>query len=267
MSFQTLLLSIESGVATLTLNLPRTRNAFSTELLRELRTALAELAANPQVRALILTGAGAGFCAGADLGAELPSDPHAAAEASADMLRDVINPLALDLRTAPFPVIAAVNGAAAGAGASFALAADVVIAARSAYFLFPFMPRLGIVPDMGATWHLVRRLGPARAMSLSLIGERLPAQKAEDWGLIWRCVEDAMLMTEARALAVRLARGPAHAALELRAAFDAATQHDFPAQLEYETLRQRELLARPEFGEGVRAFLEKREPDFPPAAR
>lgn len=263
MSFETLLLSIDQGVALITLNLPKTRNAFNKALLRDLHAALDAVAADTQVRALILTGAGAGFCAGADLGGGFSSDPRARADAGADNLRDRINPVAVKIRALPFPVISAVNGSAAGAGASLALAADVVIAARSAFFLFPFMPKLGILPDLGATWHLQQRLGPARAMALFLIGDRLPAEKAAEWGLIWRCVDDAALMDEARALATQLAKTPAHAAPELRAALDAAQRQGFEAQLDYECVRQRELLASAEFSEGVAAFVGKREPNFP----
>lgn len=263
-SYQTLLLDVSQGIATLTLNRPAARNAFSAELLRELRAALAHLGGQRDVRALVLTGSGAGFCAGADLSAQTGGDRHARAQAGADSQRDWINPIVTDLQALPFPTVAAVNGGAAGAGASLALACDVVLAARSAFFLFPFMPRLGIVPDMGATYFLPRMLGSARAMALSLIGERLPAATAAEWGLIWRCVDDAALADEARALAQRLAQAPAHAAPELRRAWTMSARQDLQAQLDYEEARQRELLATPEFEEGVRAFLEKREPRFPP---
>ena len=266
MSFQYLLLSQDRDVATIRLNRPQQRNSFSTELLQELRAALAQLGADPEVRALILTGNGASFCAGADLSASRSGDAAERAKAGADQLRDVINPIVTDIEQLPFPVICAINGSAAGAGASLALAGDIVLAARSAFFLFPFMPKLGILPDMGATWHLLHRLGGARAMALSLIGDRLPAQTAADWGLIWRCVEDAELMTTAEALAAQLAAGPSHAALELRAVFRAAAANDLSAQLDYEHDRQRELLARAEFSEGVAAFMQKREPRFPPRA-
>lgn len=264
MTYQTLLLDVESGVATLTLNRPAARNAFSPQLMQELRVALADLAARKEVRALLLTGRGASFCAGADLSLQTDGDRHARAKEGSRQQREWINPIVTDLHALPFPTIAAMNGSAAGAGASLALACDVVLAARSSFFLFPFMPRLGIVPDMGATWFLPRLLGPARAMALSLIGDRLPAAQAAEWGLIWRCVDDAALMEEARALATRVSRGPAHSALELRRAFKAAGEKDLAAQLDYEADRQAELLATVEFEEGVLSFLEKREPRFPP---
>lgn len=264
MTYQNLLLDVADGVATLSLNRPASRNAFNPDLLRELRAALAEVAARRDIRCLLLTGKGASFCAGADLALQVGGDRQAIARAGAQQQRDWINTIVTDLGALPFPSIAAVNGSAAGAGASLALACDVVIAARSSFFLFPFMPRLGIVPDMGATWFLPRLIGKARAMALSLIGDRLPAEQAAEWGLVWRCVDDATLMDEARALAGRLARGPAHAAPELRRAFEVAEDHDLVAQLDYEAQRQSELLARDEFDEGVRSFLEKREPRFPP---
>lgn len=263
MSFETVLLNIRQGVALITLNLPKTRNAFNKALLRDLHAALDQIGADPEVRALILTGAGAGFCGGADLSGGFSGDARARANASADNLRDTINPLALKIAALPFPVISAVNGAAAGAGASLALAADVVLAARSAFFLFPFMPKLGILPDLGATWHLQQRLGPARAMALFLIGDRLPAEKAAEWGLIWRCVEDTDLMNEAFALASQLSKAPAHAAPELRAALKAAQRNDLSTQLDYECQRQRDLLATADFIEGVAAFMGKRQPVFP----
>ena len=268
MSYQNLLLHTDAatGVATLTLNRPAARNSFSADLLREIRAALAEVAGQRAARALLLTGNGASFCAGADLSGQTGGTREQIASAGADSQRDWINPIVIDLQSLPFPTVAAVNGSAAGAGASLALACDVVIAARSAFFLFPFMPRLGIVPDMGATWFLPRLLGSARAMALSLMGDRLPAPQAADWGLIWRCVEDAALMDQAQALAQRVAKAPAHAALELRRAFAASAARDLPGQLDYEVERQRELLARAEFEEGVRSFLEKREPQFPPRA-
>ncbi|MGQ0530077.1 MAG: enoyl-CoA hydratase-related protein [Panacagrimonas sp.] len=176
MSFETVLLSVQQGVALITLNLPKTRNAFNKALLRDLYAALDQIGADLQVRALILTGAG--FCSGADLSGGFSSDARARADAGADHLRDTINPLALKIGALPFPVTSAVNGAAAGAGASLALAADVMLAARSAFFLFPFVPKLGILSDLGATWHLQQRLGAARAMALFLIGDRLAADKA-----------------------------------------------------------------------------------------
>jgi 2-(1,2-epoxy-1,2-dihydrophenyl)acetyl-CoA isomerase len=145
---------------------------------------------------------------------------------------------------------------------SIALSADIVLAAHSAFFLAPFLPRLGILPDLGASWFLPHLAGRARALGMMLLGERLPAEQACAWGLIWSCVDDVLLQQEAFSVAQRLARAPAHAALEARQALAAADGNDLAAQLAYEVQRQRELLDRPEFAEGVRAFFDKREPDF-----
>ncbi len=183
-------------------------------------------------------------------------------EMGASMMERLSNPMIIGLQSLPIPVVAAVNGAAAGAGASIALAADVVVAGRTAYFLATFLPRLGIVPDMGATWFMPRNVGRARALGMVLLGERLPATQAQEWGLIWSCVDDAALMDEAMTIAQRLAKGPAHAALEARRAFDAADHNGLAGQLDYEKERQRDLLDRPTFKEGVAAFIGKREPDF-----
>lgn len=255
-------LDITDGIARLTLNRPQTLNAFAPGLLQDLHAALASLATRQDVGAMVLTGAGKGFCAGADLSVSSGATLAERAEAGAEQLRVVINPLVQALQRLPFPVVAAVNGPAAGAGASLALGADIVLAARSAYFLFPFMPRLGILPDLGATWHLLRRLGPARAMAVALTGERVASETAERWGLIWRCVDDAQLASESDALARLLAQTPRHAAPELRAAFRAADANDLEQQLDFEYQRQRDLLGRAEFDEGVQAFLQKRAPRF-----
>jgi 2-(1,2-epoxy-1,2-dihydrophenyl)acetyl-CoA isomerase len=181
---------------------------------------------------------------------------------TADAMAELSNPLIEELRALPIPVVCALNGATAGAGVGLALASDLVVAARSAYLYLPFLPRLGIVPDLGTTWFLERLTGRGRAMGLALLGERLSAEDAVRWGLAWACVDDTALPTEALTLARRLARLPAGAALEARRAFDAAAGNTLAAQLAYEAQRQRELIDRPEFAEGVSAFMEKREPTF-----
>jgi 2-(1,2-epoxy-1,2-dihydrophenyl)acetyl-CoA isomerase len=173
------------------------------------------------------------------------------------------NRLIEDLRSLPFPVVAVVNGPCAGAGVGLALAADIVLAARSSYFFLSFMPRLGIVPDLGSTWFLERFVGRPRAVAMSLLGERISGEQAAQWGLVWACVDDAQLQAQALATAQRLAALPAHAATEIRQVFDHAARQDLSAQLRHEAERQRELIDRPEFREGVKAFLEKREPKFP----
>lgn len=252
----------DGGVAIVRLDLPERLNPLTVPLQQALRTCLARLRADPGVRALVLTGAGRAFCVGADLASMDAGAPGSLGQRTADAMEALSNPLIEDLRDLPFPVLCAVNGAAAGAGVGLALAADVVLAARSAYFYLPFMPRLGIVPDLGTTWFLERLVGRTRAIGMALLGERLPAEQAAQWGLVWACVDDAELGAQALAMAHRLARLPAHAAREIRAASESAAQQPLSAQLRYEAQRQRELLDRPEFAEGVRAFLEKREPDF-----
>lgn len=196
-------LSLAEGVAVLALNDPDTMNALSIPLQQELRHAIATVRENRSVRALLLIGTDRAFCSGADLSSM--SGGGVAGESLGQnvgrMMRELSNPLILDLQALPVPVVAAVNGAAAGAGVSLALAADVVVAARSAYFLLTFLPRLGLVPDLGATWHLPRLVGRARAMALTLLGDRLSAEQAAEWGLIWACVDDEVLMDEAQALA------------------------------------------------------------------
>ncbi|CAB5708036.1 Probable enoyl-CoA hydratase echA8 [Delftia tsuruhatensis] len=232
----------------------------------QLRDLLAQVRADTGIRALVLTAEGRGFCAGADLTAMggAPADGRTLGEYTAERMEQLSNRLILDLQQLPVPVVCAVNGAAAGAGVGLALAADLTLVARSAYFYLPFLPRLGIVPDLGTTWFIERRLGRARAMGLALMGERLGARQAADWGLVWDCVDDAALRDAALSAARRLARLPAGAALEARRALDAAATHTLEQQLCYEAGRQRELVGGPDFVEGVQAFLQKREPAFAP---
>lgn len=263
MSYEHIHLAIEDSIAILTLDQPKTMNAMSVPLQKEVRNALASLKGDKGVKALIITGTGKAFCSGADLGSMSPdSDGPSLGTQVKNLMEELSNPLALELRDLPFPTVSAVNGAAAGAGASIALAADIVVAGNSAYFLFPFIPKLGILPDLGATWVLPRLIGRARAMAVSLMGERIYGPEAVDQGLIWKCVADDQLQTEVLAVARRLASGPNHAAPELRAAFDRADTATLARQLAYEADRQQELIDSPTFQEGVRAFLEKREPNF-----
>ncbi len=264
MNQDTVLLERDGPVAILRLNLPERLNSLALPLQERLRDLLAELAADPSVRALVLTGAGTAFCVGADLsGLQPPSDGRSLGEWTRDAMVALSNRLIEDLRSLPFPVVAAVNGPCAGAGVGLALAADIVLAARSSYFFLSFMPRLGIVPDLGSTWFLERFVGRPRAVAMSLLGERISGEQAAQWGLVWACVDDAQLQAQALATAQRLVALPAHAATEIRQVFDHAARQDLSAQLRHEAERQRELIDRPEFREGVKAFLEKREPKFP----
>ena len=260
----TVLWEAKDGVATLTLNLPAKLNPIALDLQHELRAALARVREDRGVRAVVLTGAGKAFCVGADLSAMRPPEANETlGDQTAKWMQSVSNPLIEELRALPVPVVCAVNGAAAGAGVGLALAGDVTIAAKSAYFYLSFLPKLGIVPDLGCTWIIPRLVGPARAMGMSLLDERLGAERAAQWGLIWACVEDDLLLLEAQQLAQRLARLPAHAVIEARRAFEASARHTLREQLHYESERPRELLNRPSFAEGVAAFLQKRAPEFP----
>jgi 2-(1,2-epoxy-1,2-dihydrophenyl)acetyl-CoA isomerase len=245
---------------------PTRMNALSHGLPQALRDALAQIRADRSVRAMVLTGVGRAFCVGADL-ADLPlavSDGEAPSRGNqvADDMLAITNPLILDVRSMPIPVVCALNGVAAGAGVGLALAADLCVAARSAYFYLPFMSKLGLVPDLGTTWWLERLCGRQRAMGLALLGDRLSAEQAAQFGLVWACLDDTGLTQRAGELALQLAKLPGHAAPELRRAFEAAANSNLAQQLDYEAGRQRELLDGAAFAEGVDAFLAKREPTF-----
>jgi 2-(1,2-epoxy-1,2-dihydrophenyl)acetyl-CoA isomerase len=259
------LISIQDSIATITFNDPNRLNPLSNELVKALADALTHVANNHNVRALILTGSGKGFCSGADLKGNLapPADGETIGSTLYDWMTESLNPIIKHLQNYPVPVLCALNGSASGAGMGLAMACDIIIAARSSYFYMPFMPSLGIVPDMGASWFLPRITGRARATALTLLGDRLPAEQAEQWGLIWRCVDDGDLATETMAIASRLAALPAHAAIETRRLMTASEANSLDQQLAYEAERQRELLDRPEFLEGVMAFMAKRKPQFP----
>ena len=257
MEQEPVLSATQGAVRTLTLNRPAALNSFTGEMHRHLLAALNAAADDATVRAVIVTGAGRGFCAGQDL-----SDPDmAAGEGGAPDVGAVIErhylPLALRLRTMPVPVLAAVNGVAAGAGANFALGCDIVIAARSAAFIQAFS-KIALIPDCGGTWLLPRLVGRARAMGLAMTGDKLPADEAQRIGLIWQCVDDAALMDSAMALATKLASMPSKALAETRRALDSAAMLDYPQALALEASMQRELGRAPDFAEGVAAFLAKR---------
>jgi 2-(1,2-epoxy-1,2-dihydrophenyl)acetyl-CoA isomerase len=246
MSYQTLLFEVSDGIARLTLNRPDRQNSFNVEMHREVRDALGRLAEDRQARVLVLSGAGRGFCAGQDLG---------------ESIDKYYKPLVLALRSLPMPVIAAINGVAAGAGANIALSCDLVIATRSASFIQSFS-KLGLVPDSGGTWLLPRLLGNARAMGLALLADKLSAEQAAQWGLIWRCVEDAEFKSTVDTLAQQLALAPTRGLARTKQAIYESWGRSFEQQLDQERDFQRELGQSQDYAEGVAAFTEKRNPKF-----
>jgi 2-(1,2-epoxy-1,2-dihydrophenyl)acetyl-CoA isomerase len=260
MSYQTILFEVAHGIARLTFNRPERLNSLNTTMLAEVHDALAAVRRDASARVLILTGAGRGFCAGQDLGDRVVA-PGAAPPDLGASIESGYKPLILGLRGLPLPVIAAVNGVAAGAGANIALACDLVLAARSAAFIQAFC-RIGLIPDSGGTWLLPRLAGHARALGLALLGEKLPAEQAERWGLIWRCVEDADLAAEVEALALQLAAAPTRGLARTKQAMLAGWSRSLEQQLDLERDYQRELGRSADYAEGVAAFMQKREPRF-----
>jgi 2-(1,2-epoxy-1,2-dihydrophenyl)acetyl-CoA isomerase len=251
MSFETLLYAVAGDVATVTLNRPDRMNSLSAAMRSELLDALSR--APREARAVVLTGAGRGFCAGQDLG-----DTGSIADLNLErVLREEYEPLLKLVYDCPVPVICAVNGAAAGAGANLALAADVVIAARSAVFIEAFA-RIGLIPDAGGTYWLPRLSGMARAMGMCLFAEPVPAERAAEWGLIWEVVDDDQLATRAAELARRLAKGPTVAYRLMKQALRASGSNDLETQLALEARLQGEAGRTRDFMEGVAAFMEKR---------
>lgn len=241
-------------------------NPLSVDLQQALLDACQAINADPSVRAVVLTGQGRTFCVGADLATMQtqgePGTSESVGNRIGDMMETLTNRVVLALQRLRVPVVSAVNGIATGAGVGLAFSADIVVSARSAFFQLPFMTRLGIVPDVGVSWFLQRLAGANRATALTLLGDRLEAERAAEWGLVWSCVDDEALMTTAMALAHKLTALPAHAALETRALYRSAMSESLAGQLDYEARRQRELLDSSSFAEGVKAFFEKRDPVF-----
>lgn len=260
MHYENILFENGGGIARLTLNRPDKLNSFTAAMHLELRDAFDRIQADPAVRVLVLTGAGRGFCAGQDL-ADLNGAPGTPATDLGDIVEQYYGPLVLTLRTLPFPVICAVNGVAAGAGANLALACDIVLAARSASFVEIFC-KLGLIPDTGGTWFLPRLLGSARATGLALLGDKLPAERAESWGLIWKCVADDQLQQETDALATHFASAPTRGLARTKEALQASGTHTLAQQLDLECAMMRELGNSEDYREGVAAFMEKRAPQF-----
>jgi 2-(1,2-epoxy-1,2-dihydrophenyl)acetyl-CoA isomerase len=263
MTYKNILFDVDQQVAFIRFNRPRQLNAMSVELMQELGAAFDQVAADASVRVVVLTGEGRGFCSGADLAANALNPPKDA-QGRLDLgqaLETLYNPLVLKMRALPQPVIAAVNGMAAGAGCSLALLADLTIAARSAQFLQAFV-NIGLIPDAGGTWLLPRAAGPQRAMGMALLGEKISAEQARDWGMIWDVVDDEQLMPAVTALAHRLAQGPGIAIERIKRSIHAASRNELAIQLELERDLQRECGRSSDFMEGVMAFVQKRKANF-----
>ncbi len=264
MDYKAIIFDIADGVATLTLNRPEVLNSINPQIIEEAQDALAEVDQNENIHALILTGAGRGFCAGADLMAlaGIGDGNLPLGERVHKWMGEEFNPLALSLYKLRVPTVAAINGMAVGAGVGLALVTDIAVAARSAKFTQVFAPKLALIPDLGCTWHLPRLIGRARSLALTLLGDKLDAETAAEWGLIWKCVDDEALMDEAGQMAKKLASGPTLALNAVRRALDASQHNDFAAQLDYEREAQRVQAEHGDFMEGVTAFMEKRDPKF-----
>jgi 2-(1,2-epoxy-1,2-dihydrophenyl)acetyl-CoA isomerase len=250
----------DGGVTKITLNRPSKLNAFNEQMHGELRAALDEAAREEAVRCVLLTGAGRGFCAGQDL-ADRATAPDAGPPDLGSTLERFYNPLIRRLHLLPKPIVCAVNGVAAGAGANLALACDVVLAARAAVFIQAFS-KIGLIPDSGGTFVLPRLVGQARAMALALLGDKVPAEQAEQWGMIWRCVDDEALMPEAEKLAAHLAAQPTRALALTKRALRVSWTNGLDEQLNLERDLQREAGVTEDYREGVAAFMEKRQPQF-----
>ena len=262
-NFECIKLEINEGVALLTLNRPDRLNSFTQKMHAEVRESLAIVKSGREsgsVRVLVLTGAGRGFCAGQDL-----SDRAVAADSAPVDLGESIEknykPLVIGLRQLEMPVLCAVNGVAAGAGANVALACDIVFAAKSASFIQSFS-KLGLIPDTGGSWILPRLLGSSRAMGLALLGDKISAEQAQEWGLIWKAVDDQELMSTVIGVAKQMAKGPTLGYALTKKAIWTSSTNDFDTQLDLERDMMRQCGNSEDYREGVAAFMEKRTPEF-----
>jgi len=260
MSYQHILYAVDGGVARLTLNRPDRLNSFNDAMHAEVRDALSRAKASAGLRVLLLTGAGRGFCAGQDLGDRAVAPGAEPMDLGASIERNY-KPLVLSLRALPLPVVCAVNGVAAGAGANIALACDMVVAAKSASFIQAFS-KIGLVPDSGGTYFLPRLVGSARAIGLAMLGDKLSAEQAAAWGLIWKCVDDVEFPASVEALVQQLSSAATRGLAATKQAIYAAGGNTLEAQLDLERDAQRVLGLSADYREGVSAFAAKRPPRF-----
>lgn len=260
MSYETIEFELKGGLGQITLNRPDSLNSFTSQMHEEMRDAFGRLEADQNLRCLLITGNGRGFCAGQDLN-DRSVKPTDKPRDLSESIEENYNPLIRRITALPVPVICAVNGVAAGAGANIALACDIVIAARSAKFIQAFC-KIGLIPDSGGTYTLPRLVGSARAMGLSLLGDTISAEQAAQWGMIWQMVEDDDLQEVTEKLARHLITQPTKGLGLIKKALRASVDNDFETQLELESTLQREAGFSNDYQEGVGAFLEKRKPDF-----
>ena len=260
MTFNTIEFAIDQGVATLTLNRPKSLNSFTAQMHDEIRQVMRQVSDDAAIRCLVITGAGRGFCAGQDLADRAMTTAGDLPDVGKSVEKNY-NPLIRSIMNLPKPVICAVNGVAAGAGSSLALACDIVLAARSATFIQVFC-KIGLVPDSGGTWNLPRAVGLARAKGLALLGDRLPAETAEQWGLIWKCVDDDALQTEAQKMARHFATQPTRALGLIKKLLNESGTNTLVEQTDLEKDAMAELGLSADYCEGVTAFREKRPPVF-----
>ncbi|WP_028470828.1 2-(1,2-epoxy-1,2-dihydrophenyl)acetyl-CoA isomerase PaaG [Neptunomonas japonica] len=260
MSYETIEFAISEGIAVLTLNRPDSLNSFNAQMHSEVRSALKEVKKDASVRCLLLTGNGRGFCAGQDLG-DRNVAPGSEAPNLGESIEKNYTPMLRTIRSLEMPVICAVNGVAAGAGANIAFACDIVLAAKSASFIQAFC-KIGLIPDCGGTWTLPRLVGPARAMALSLLGDKISAEQAEQWGMIWKSVDNESLKTEAMAMAQHFASQPTKGLALIKRAIQASANNTFDEQLDLERDLQTLAGRTDDYREGVSAFIAKRKPAF-----
>ncbi len=260
MTFENINFEIEESLAVITLNRPDTLNSFTSVMHQELAQVIMQVREDADIRAVLLTGAGRGFCAGQDLN-DRAATPDSGPPNLGAAIEQYWNPLIRNITEMPKPVVCAVNGVAAGAGASIALACDIVFAARSASFVQVFS-KIGLIPDSGGSWHLPRALTLPRAKALAMLGDKLPSEQAESWGMIWRTVDDEDLLQEAKSVAVDLSRRPTLAMAAIKEVFSGASTMPLNEHLEIEKETMHRLGLSADYAEGVNAFLQKRAPEF-----